>query len=123
MITYRLIGIDAMIDHVKRVGSPPKFPTIGALEQVTMQGLLATQAAVHIITGSLKASGRTETDFDGWTWEGAIVYGGPSGGAPNDPVDYAIYELARGGTHDWFSVLGGFEQQYLDAVEQHFEVS
>lgn len=119
MIAFRLFNIDAMIEEVERIGSSPSFKTIGRLEQVTASGFAATQAAVHVITGSLKMSGRTETDFDGKQWRATYLYGGPSPGV-NNPVDYAIYELARGGDHYWFRVLDAFEGQYLNAVESHF---
>lgn len=120
MIAYKLVGMRRVIEEVSRIGSGPSFKTVGALEQVTADGFMATLAAVHVITGSLKGSGRTETEFDGTTWQGTILYGGPSPG-PNNPVDYAIYELARGGDHYWFGVLDSFEQSYEQAVLTHFQ--
>lgn len=53
-----------------------------------------SQEYVHILSGNLKASGRQRTfkTPQGVTFE--VVYGGGE-------VDYAIYEIARGGDHDF----------------------
>lgn len=92
---------------------PPHKP-VGKLEGVLAAAFAETQAATHILTGSLKASGKTDSDFDGDVWEGSITYGGvlwraPFPGPANDPVDYAIYEMARGGDHDFFAPLAAFD--------------
>lgn len=73
------------------------------LKPVLRDAFEDTQAMVHIITGSLKASGRTDDSYDEaqHTWQGSITYGGPSMGSINDPVKYAWYEARRGGAHDF----------------------
>lgn len=94
----------------------PHYETTVELEALLRAAFLDTQARTHVITGSLKASGASSSDFDGEVWQGSITYGGvlfkvPVPGPPHDPVDYAIYEMARGGEHDFFSGLPGFENQ------------
>lgn len=86
----------------------PLHRPVGEIEVLFRAAFEATQAATHIITGSLKASGHTNTDVTENAWTGQIIYGGPLFGAPspgpaNDPVEYAIYELARGGAHDFLA--------------------
>jgi hypothetical protein len=95
--------------------------TVGKMETILAEAFAQTQAATHVITGSLKASGTTESDFDGKDhWTGTISYGGPSTG-PNNPVDYAIYEMNRGGSHDFFSQMPAFEKKIQAALDTFFE--
>lgn len=76
-----------------------------------------TQADVHIETHSLKPSGRhfSEVDRMRQTWSGMITYGGPTTG-PKNPVTYAIYEKARGGSHDFFAGLPALDEMFIGAV-------
>jgi hypothetical protein len=92
--------MDALIAHVDKLAGPPSFRTIRELETGLSTAFDRTQEHVHVISGSLKASGRTTSDYNDNEWSAEIVYGGPS--APHD-VDYAIYEQARGGTHDFMA--------------------
>lgn len=60
-----------------------------------------TQQYTHIISGALLGSGRMDTYRDRRTITGEVGYGGTA------DCDYAVYEFARGGSHD---ALGrGFE--------------
>ncbi len=59
-----------------------------------------SQKIVHVVTGSLKHSGRVEIEWDGDELEGGVAYGGPS--SPKY-VDYATQEFARGGEHDFLT--------------------
>jgi len=99
-----------------RVLSGPGPETVAALDGVLSKGLAETQARVHVITSSLKRSGRTETTRDDDSWDGSIVYGGPSPGSVNDPVEYAEYERQRGGTHDYLSNLPLLHSDFEDAL-------
>lgn len=85
------------------------------LDAVLNAGFRATQGAVHVITGSLKTSGKKSSSFDGDTWRGEISYGGVSLGI-NNPVTYAIYEKARDGDHDFFSPLYALDSVYVRAI-------
>jgi hypothetical protein len=117
-----VIGLDNMENAVAALGKAPDFGTIGALEAVLRNQFVDTQVRVHVDTGSLKLSGKTYTTYDGKEWEGTIAYGGESPGGVHDPVTYAIYELARKGTHDFFRGVYGedFNEEYLKAMEVHF---
>lgn len=116
-----IVGLDQMEDAISNLGKDPDFVTIGALEGVLTSQFADTQVKVHVITGSLKLSGSTYTTYDGKQWEGTITYGGESTGVHN-PVTYAIYELARRGTHDFFRGTYGedFNEAYEKAMETHF---
>jgi len=93
------------------------------LNAVTEENLLpATQALVHVVTGSLRDSGKAVPfDLFGDEFIGGLEYGGASGG-PNNPVTYADLELSRGGSHDFLTgpvanALPLYEEQYGDAFE------
>jgi len=85
------------------------------LDAVLDTGFKSTQAAVHVITGSLKASGKHSSEMRGDTWEGEISYGGISLGV-NNPVTYAIYEKARDADHDFFAPLQALDSLYVKAI-------
>lgn len=110
-----------LIDAVETVHGPIGFKVVGAMETVLHAAFEDTQAITHVITASLKGSGKTESDFDGDNWTGSITYGGSSPGFKNDPVTYAIYEMARGGDHDFFRNLQLYDRQFEDAIDRHFD--
>lgn len=110
-------SLKAAIAQAKKLGIP-SFKLVHELELVLAAAFADTQARAHVITGSLKASGKTSSDFDGEDWKGEISYGGASAG-PNNPVDYAIYEMARGGDHDFFAGLPGYESKFESAIEKY----
>lgn len=94
-VTGDYSSIDRVLTHFDRM---PDGTTRTMLNAALQVGFKATQAAVHVETGSLKASGRTREDVSKIAnrWEGQIIYGGRSTGSKNNPVDYAIYEQRRG---------------------------
>lgn len=79
----------------------------------------AGQAAVHVITGSLRGSEEIDSDFAGGQWTGVISFGGPSPGFQNDPVRYAAYEAARGGPHDYTIPIYRQSGRYRAAMRDH----
>jgi len=114
-----------------------------AMDAVLTQQFEATQAAVHVISGSLKASGTHNSRIRRGVWEGEIIYGGrlkraptPAGHAqgsdarPRNPVKYAQIEQARSGgrqaahgsrsghadSHDFMLAAEGFEAEYEQAI-------
>lgn len=109
-------GLDELIAAVHLFGNPNHIATF-PLEAVLQSGFLATQAHVHVISGRLRASGRTSSHFDGTTWEGAVEYGGPH----DTPAYYAIFELARGGTHDFLAPMDDLDSRIEDAFSLWFE--
>ena len=111
-------SLKELIHEIDRIGGPPSYEVITGLEGTLKSAFGETQVLVHVITGSLKLSGWTSSDFDGDVWTGTIEYGGPSAG-PNNPVTYAIYEMARGGEHDWFRTLPAFDPLFENAINKH----
>jgi hypothetical protein len=111
--------LDIPIAHLADMESP-SFTTIGKLEAVWAEMFAETQIHTHVITGSLKASGHPDTDYDGAVWRGTITYGGPSTGI-NNPVEYAIYEMARGGSHNFFKSLPWYHEALKEAVKAAFK--
>lgn len=110
---------------IRNTAGPPHKP-VKELELLLAAAFADTQAATHVITGSLKASGKTDSDFDGDEWSGTITYGGvlwklPAPGPAHDPVVYAIYEMARGGDHDFFGPLVAYEGKVESIINSHFE--
>lgn len=137
-VYWKVDGLDNLIHDLKIMGKGvPTFRMLKGLQIVLEHAFLDTQEKAHVISGSLKASGKSSEDWDGEKWTANIEYGGPlittpipapgyspSQTAPKDPVDYAIYEMARGGEHDWFRDLPLFEpffekvfDQFVDGIE------
>lgn len=103
----------------KELNRLSKVPAITAkkMDAAFYKGYGATQGLVHVVTGSLKSSGKASTEFDGEDWKGEISYGGVSLGV-NNPVTYAIYEKARGEDHDWMVPLKALDQQMASIIEE-----
>lgn len=127
--------MDALIGEIDRVTLQDEpYRITGPLNLVLHEAFLDTQArvsspahphtATYSPTGRLANSGRTRSDFDGEVWEGQIIYGDES----TDVIwnhglsqgNYAIFEMARGGIHDWFSGLPDFGDQYMAAIMEHY---
>lgn len=102
-------------DEATRLSTFPNAKTKTALDSVLALGFAWTQGAVHVVTGSLKTSGKKSSAMAGDTWEGVISYGGPSLGI-NNPVTYAIYEKARDDVHDFMSPLKGLDSMWVEAL-------
>lgn len=103
-----------------RLAKLPNVKSEALLNSVLSAGFKATQAAVHIDTSSLKFSGKKESLTHGKTWEGVISYGGITTGI-NNPVDYAIYEKRREGTHDFFEPLKALDALWVKAILRMLE--
>jgi len=114
-----------------------------AMDTVLTAQFAATQALVHVISGSLRASGGHHSRIRDGVWEGEISYGGPlktapepAAGAsagdakPRNPVRYARLEQNRSGgrqvrrgsrsghatSHDFMLAAQGFEPEYEAAI-------
>jgi hypothetical protein len=86
-------GLDAWIDGLDRMDRP----SAAAREEwlvATEVFYGHTQAAVHVLSGDLKQSGTFGAQRRGATIDGWVRYGG------TPEVGYAVYEFARGGSHD-----------------------
>ncbi len=101
MTVYSYIDISDVDNELKRLEDAPSFKTVAALEATLSTQYAASQQAVHIQTHSLKTSGSIESDLGRSVWRGEISYGGVSLGSFHNPVDYAEFEQARGGAHDF----------------------
>lgn len=121
----RITGSYGALDReLARLEGLPDFKTKRALDAVLRGGFAATQAAVHVETGALKASGTSSSEVDQLDaeWRGEIIYGDKPG-----PVDYAIYESRRGvggaggasdvkGDHDFMRPLESLDAAYIEAI-------
>lgn len=123
IVKYSWVGLREWIEALENIGHAD-VQLISDLEEVLHTQFLDTQARVaspefhhvttYIPTGALQASGQTSSDFDGENWSGEITYG-------NAQVDYALYEMNRGGIHDWFSELPVLEHLYEEALARFLE--
>lgn len=113
-------SLQDMIHDMQKMQKPP-LKTIFELEQALLKGFASTQAGVHVITSSLKWSGKTASDFNGEEWSGEVSYGGPSTGVHN-PVEYAIYEAQRGGAHDFMTPLDATTEEMDKIVDKMYDL-
>jgi hypothetical protein len=117
-----MIRVEAITDgiskEIDRLVDGPTLTDYLEFERVLMAQYAATQQAVHVITGSLKLSGKTSSSFGQNKWEGEISYGGVSEGVYN-PVKYAEYERERDGSHDFLAPARDLDRLYLAAMN-HF---
>lgn len=84
------------------------------LDETIRSAFADSQARAHVLSGALKASGRSGTDIrdDGQTWIGWQAYGGPG-------VEQALYEMARGGEHDFLAGTPVYEERIGQIIEHH----
>lgn len=104
--------IDQMIDT--------PLNAINALEGALETAFLDTQSRVHVLTGSLRGSGKVESDVVAGVWSGTIEYGGEAEGQVKNPVVYAEYERARGGDHDFLAGVAEYDLLFLEAMTDWF---
>lgn len=107
---------DECLSEVSRLERGPTAADILKFEAVLDRQFSATQAAVHVITRSLKTSGKQKSNSSNNSWEGEISYGGLAAGAVHNPVDYAEYELEREGSHNFFAPAEGLSPAYIAAI-------
>jgi len=62
-----------------------------------------TQQYAHVLSGDMKSTGNLEVELgeSGLTIDADLSYGGPA--SSGEDVDYTVYELRRGGSHDFFA--------------------
>ncbi len=95
------VDISDVLDELDRLAELPSLTGQLRLEAVLAEQFQATQQAVHVITGSLRASGRVSSYMRDHVWHGEIEYGGnlvraAVPGPPRKRVNYAEYEQRRG---------------------------
>jgi hypothetical protein len=98
-------------------------PAVHEMELVLQNMFDDMQSITHVVTGSLRGSGKLESDIVGDLWVGRIGEGGSSPGFPHDPVEYAETEIARGGEHDFLrnapalaEAIGAILEAHLDGL-------
>lgn len=110
--------VDEIEDELDRLIKGPTVKDLLDFETTLAEQFQATQARVHVITGSLKLSGKVSSDYSGNTWRGEIRYGGPSEGVHN-PVNYAEEERTREGNHDFLAPVIGLSSGYISAMNSY----
>lgn len=105
-------------DELDRLGRGLGFGDLLRLDSIVVGMFIQTQMDVHIQTGSLRASAKVNSHFEGMKWEGKIKYGGLAPGAIHDPVTYAEIEYLRGGDHNFMRSLRlpSTSHRYEDAI-------
>lgn len=90
-------GLDEAISHYEADSKTP-IKYIEALDLELAKTLLKAKGLTHVITGRLKASGRSSSDWSGVTntWTGTISFGGTE-----FDVNYAIFEQDRKVSWSW----------------------
>ena len=116
MVIHIESNIDHMIGVVDRLIGLPDFKTTEALDAALDAGFAEVLLATHIDTASLVGSMKKESESGSHSWEGKISAGGSTPG-PKNPVNYAIYEKARGGDHDFFEPLEHLDAAYKAAIK------
>lgn len=102
-VHYR-INVKDVSNELDRLSAGPDLPTILKFESILETLFQETQHHVHVITESLKLSGRRWSDHPRSRWRGRITYGGASTGI-NNPVKYALFEQERDADHDFMRSL------------------
>jgi hypothetical protein len=93
------IDVDEWLDALD-AHEGPGVETLLELQAVMGLAFEETQALVHVVTGSLKGSGRVSSETDDNSWTGEISYGGPAPGFAHPYVRYARKEFGKGEGHD-----------------------
>lgn len=101
--------------ELKRLRGIPSMSDKRKLDRVLRRGLSDAQSIVHIDTSSLYQSGKVDSALYGKIYIGDIEFGGFSGGV-NNPVDYAIYELERGGGHNFMRKTPDLHPLWIKAM-------
>ncbi len=91
--------------ELDRLAAGPGSSGTLALESVLARSFAHSQEAVHVLSGGLKASGHPESEYDGDTWSGTLVYDRHPG----------IFELARGDSPTLNHPEGGHGSFLFDA--------
>jgi hypothetical protein len=115
MSLYLYVDVSEWLDALDAHEGPGE-ETLVELSRTLAAGFAETQARVHVVTGSLKASGRVRNSRDHDSWEGEITYGGPAPGMPHPYVRYARQEFGRGAEHDAMLNLDLLREDFLHAM-------
>jgi hypothetical protein len=94
------------------------FGDLLRLDSIVVGMFIQTQMDVHVQTGSLRASAKVNSHYEGMRWEGSIKYGGLAPGGIHNPVTYAEIEYLRGDEHNFMRSLRypSTRHRYEDAI-------
>ncbi len=109
------------VDHeLDRLGRGPTAQDLLRLNAVLAEQFALTQGYVHVITGSLRTSGRFHGDMSDERWNGEISYGGDAPGAVHPFVKYANYEQSRNDSGVGFSYPHGLDREGTPGTDHNF---
>lgn len=103
-------------DELKRLADGPSLADGLRFDSILQAVYAQTQLIVHVITHSLKSSGRVNSTNRNNKLDGEVRYGGPSPGSVYDPVKYAEYEQGKGGTHDFMEPAAHYDGEFVEVV-------
>lgn len=101
-----------MENELSRLESMPTPRMTANLNTALDLSLKTTKGQVHVLTGRLKASGKSQSKKNKNDWVGTFSFGG------TEVVHYAIYEKERDGTHNFFSQVHLLRTLFVSAIKQ-----
>lgn len=109
VITSNYSDMDKELDRLESMPTPKM---ILGLETVLELGFTTSQAAVHVDTGRLKASGKKISKANKGDWKGEFSFKARN----NEGTTYGIYERDRGGSHDFFNQVALLKELFKAAI-------
>lgn len=114
---YITVDVGGADRELRRLEHGFDLEDLAAFEAVLTAQFQATQQAVHVRTGKLKASGTISSRTSEHAWHGEISYSAIRPASRNSgPADYAPYEQARGGAHDFIAPAEALDGAYEGVV-------
>lgn len=96
-----------------RLEKMPDGGMVKRLDAALKFGFETTRAKVHVQTGALKGTGKADSSVKPSRWDGKFSFGDKA-----KKVDYAIYEKARGDTHDFFLGIHALTGVFVAAIKE-----
>ena len=92
---------ESFVDGVAGTGRTVQDDGSARFRQAAEMMFSMTQTYVHVLSGDLISTGEVIFEQGDGLFQATISYGGKPGAATGRMVDYAEYEIARGGSHDF----------------------
>lgn len=102
----------SMEKELDRIGAMPTVTMLAYLDTSLRTSFETTRAKVHVDTGKLKKSGKTKSRSTANQWVGQFSFTAKN----KKGVTYGIYEIARGGGHDFFRDLVLLKPRFISAI-------
>ncbi len=116
-----IVGFDAMMRELRRLEDGPVFTDYQKFSSTTLEQYERAMNDVHIITHSLKSSGKWKAEHNHDKFEGEVSFGGASPGSVYDPVRYAKEEQGKGEEHDFMRDLPYHGYGYIESILSFFK--